>query len=159
MPENELTGFAGISGALHTFHIFIASSAGHIVKTIVPSGPRQLWPTAPACAATLSRRRRDGNACTVMLFVSGLGTASGRPCAVRGARGSQLVPCVLNSSFACGDHCRLVIAVCSGSTCSGCAIGDVALVLKTRIWPSGYVEPVASRSGCQGHQESAWDEG
>ena len=40
--SQELAGLADLSGAPQIFHIFIASSDGQTVKTIVPSGPRQL---------------------------------------------------------------------------------------------------------------------
>jgi hypothetical protein len=92
----------------------------------------------------------------VIEFVSGLDTPTGRPLDVRGLLGSHDVPCVLNSSLQWGDHCSEVIAVCSGTTCNGCGIADVVFTVNTRILPSGNVEPVASRSGCQGHHESAY---
>ena len=54
LPE-ELPLLPVSSLAPQIFHIFIASSLGQIVKTIVPSGLKQLWPTAPTCAGTLIR--------------------------------------------------------------------------------------------------------
>lgn len=135
--SQELACLAGRSGALQTFHIFIASSDGHMVKIIVPSGLRQLCPTAPVCALTLSRRRYDGYECTVIEFASDVCTAAGRPLALRGALGSHAVPCVLSSSFECGDHWREVMAVFRGITWRGCGMGVVDLTVKTRIFPSG----------------------
>lgn len=127
-----------------------------MVKIIVPSGLRQLWPTAPVCALTLSRRRYDGYECTVIELASDVCTATGRPLALRGALGSHAVPCVLSSSFEWGDHWSEVTAVFRLMTWSGCGMGVVDLTVKTRILPSGYVEPVARRSGCHGHHDSAW---
>lgn len=109
--SQELAFLAGISGALHTLHIFIASSDGQIVKIMVPSGLKQLCPTAPVWAFTLKRRRYDGYECTVIESASGEDTATGRPVAVLGAFGSHDVPWVLRSSLEWGDHCRDVTAV------------------------------------------------
>src|ERR1700677_3892554 len=58
----------------HTLHIFMASSFGHMVKTIVPSGLKQLWPTGSVCADTLTSRVSVGYECTVIELVSGEGT-------------------------------------------------------------------------------------
>lgn len=58
--SNMLSRFDGVLGASHTFHIFIASSAGQIVNNRVPHGLMHEWPTAPACAVTLRRRRYEG---------------------------------------------------------------------------------------------------
>lgn len=152
--SNALSRFFSRTGTAHTFHIFIASSAGQIVKSMVPSGLRQLWPTAPECARTLTMRRYEGYVCTVIELASGETAATGRPFAI-GLSGCHDVPCVLNSSLQWGDQCNEVMAVLNEMTFCGTGIEDVDFTLKIRILPSGKTEPVASRSGCQGHHANA----
>ena len=76
--SKTLSFLSAFSGTAQTRHIFIASSAGQIVNTIVPSGLRQLCPTGPVCAATLTTRRKLGYECTVSEFVSAVFTDTGR---------------------------------------------------------------------------------
>lgn len=72
-----------------------------------------------------------------------------------GLSGFHAWPCVLRISLQCGDQCREVMEALRGRMCRGCGIGELDLTLNTRILPSGYVEPVASRSGCHGHHANA----
>ena len=76
--SNTLSCRSARSGGPHTRHIFIASSYGQIVNTLVPSGPRHACPIGPWCAGTLTTRRRLGYACTASPFVSGVRAEIGR---------------------------------------------------------------------------------
>ena len=122
---------------------------------MVPSGPRQLWLTVPVCAATLTRRRPEGNACTVIELVYGDAVGSGT--SGRRSWGCHAKPCVLSSSLECGDHCKEYTLLCVVIVSTGA--GDSVLasedVLQMWIRPSGYVPPVASRSGFHGHHATA----
>src|SRR5260221_10756417 len=126
-----------------------------MVKTIVPSGPRQLWLTVPVCAVTLTRRRPAGNACTLIEFVYGDGAGSGTS-GMR-SRGCHAKPCVLSSSLECGDHCKeyTLLRVCIVSMGAGDGVSASIEVLQMWMRPSGYVPPVARRSGFHGHHATA----
>ena len=180
--SNTLSLRSAFSGTPHTRHIFIASSAGQIVNTIVPSGLRQLCPTGPVCAGTLTTRLRLGYECTVSEFVSGVFTDTGRSLSrlrrrlvpgisedsvadedearfghdsLAPPRGSHDMPWVERISLQCGDQRREVTEVLSGMMCVGGAVPMVLLMFHMRTFPSGYIVPVASRSGFHGHHANA----
>ena len=74
---------------------------------------------------------------------------------VEAERGSHELPWVLSSSLQCGDQIRDVTEVFIVIVCRGDEVVEVDLTLHMRIFPSGKVEPDASKSGCQGHHPRA----
>jgi hypothetical protein len=123
---------------------------------MVPSGPRQLWLTVPVCAVTLTRRRLAGNACTLIELVYGDTAGSGT--SGRRSRTCHAKPCVLSSSLECGDHCKeyTLLCVCIVSVGAGESVLASWDVLHMWMRPSGYVPPVASKSGFHGHHATAY---
>lgn len=76
----------------------------------------------------------------------------------RGTGGTEKdEPWVLRSSLQCGDQWRDRTDVSSEMVCMGSkgGEGNGVDVLQMRIFPSGKVLPVASRSGFQGHHAKA----
>jgi len=97
-----------------------------------------------------------GNACTLIEFVYGDGAGSGT--SGRRSRGCHAKPCVLSSSLECGDHCKeyTLLRVCIVSMGAGDSVSASVEVLQMWMRPSGYVPPVARRSGFHGHHATAF---
>lgn len=153
-----------LSLLLHTCHILIVSSFGQTVNRFCPSGPRQLCVTGPKWAVSVSRRFPEGYSWTAMEFMRGVATGfsggrgvGGPDVEVRVGRagGSNDEPCVLRSSLQWGDQCSESTDVFKGMVSSGVGDDDGCDALQMRILPSGYMLPVARRSGFHGHHASA----
>lgn len=87
-----------------------------------------------------------------MELARGESTGLSRPV---GKASDQVEPCVLRSSWQCGDQWREVTEVFRAMVWIGEGGEMVEVALQMRIMPSGKMLPVASRSGFHGHHAKA----